>query len=208
MYHSHWNCWGSGLRCCFANCCINKISICLCIYLSSFLPSFLPSFFLSSFLPSYLRYIYVCVCACVICIYIYVYVCVCICIHIYISIYIIYIYIMRYAFKSNVFDPFGCCTWLATVSTCLACGLTNSYRETCVDLACSWPCMPPGRVEETIGAWLPRMTCPTSEALYVPWVLALPRASPPTARLPCPSLVTHGESQLCPRRGRFGQGTR
>jgi hypothetical protein len=55
---------------------------------------------------------------------------------------------MRYAFKSNVFDPFGCCTWLATVSTCLACGLTNSYRETCVDLACSWPCMPPGRVEE------------------------------------------------------------
>ena len=109
------------------------------IYLSMYIPSFLPSFFLSSFLPSYLRCIYVCVCMCVCDVYIYMCVCVCICIH---------IYIMRYAFKSNVFDPFGCCTWLATVSTYLACGLTNSYRETCVDLACSWPCMPPGRVEE------------------------------------------------------------
>ena len=127
-----------------------SINIYLSMYISFFLPAFLPSFLLSFFLPSYLRYIYVCVCMCVcdMYIYIYVYVCVCICIHIYIYKHIYYIYIMRYAFKSNVFDPFGCCTWLATVSTCLACGLTNSYRETCVDLACSWPCMPPRRVEE------------------------------------------------------------
>ena len=86
----------------------------------------------------------------------------------------------------------------------------DSCRETCVDLACSRPCMPRGRVEEPSEPDSPGWHA-TSEALESLESLSCSKCSRFEPRLPqqgCHTQASRRHGLTAPISGPFGQGTR